>query len=229
MRTEQRGGKRERDDYNSEEFQGAAKHAITNKQGFKWTYRAYSMLDPYEKDWPETPDTEKTWIIDQIPEGLGLDIGCGHMKHREDAVGVDLTPAGTSGWAGGQRGAVSVADVVADANDLPQETNSQDYVIASHLLEHMIDPIASLDEWNRVLKIGGRLILVVPDEDLKSTIPMDSTHLHAFTARSLTKLLLRMGGWTVDEVAHEGQFSLCITATKVPVKAWTPGEPITCA
>jgi SAM-dependent methyltransferase len=40
---------------------------------------------------------------------------------------------------------------------------SQDYVIASHVLEHMADPIGLLDEIHRVLKPGGIALILLPD------------------------------------------------------------------
>ena len=40
---------------------------------------------------------------------------------------------------------------------------SQDFVIASHLIEHLANPLAMLVELHRVLKPGGLLILLVPD------------------------------------------------------------------
>jgi SAM-dependent methyltransferase len=39
-------------------------------------------------------------------------------------------------------------------------------VYASHLLEHLDDPIAALKNWYRVLKKGGHLIVLVPHRDL---------------------------------------------------------------
>ncbi|MDR0242158.1 MAG: class I SAM-dependent methyltransferase [Burkholderia sp.] len=43
---------------------------------------------------------------------------------------------------------------------------SFDFVHASHCLEHMRDPVEALHNWFRVLKPGGHLICMVPDEDL---------------------------------------------------------------
>lgn len=43
---------------------------------------------------------------------------------------------------------------------------SLDFVHSSHCLEHMQDPLVALQHWFRVLKPGGHLVCVVPDEDL---------------------------------------------------------------
>jgi SAM-dependent methyltransferase len=40
---------------------------------------------------------------------------------------------------------------------------SFDAVIASHIIEHLANPIAALTEMHRVLRPGGRLVLLVPD------------------------------------------------------------------
>ena len=42
--------------------------------------------------------------------------------------------------------------------------NVLDYIFSSHLLEDFIDIRSVLDEWCRVLKIGGVLLLYLPDE-----------------------------------------------------------------
>jgi SAM-dependent methyltransferase len=44
--------------------------------------------------------------------------------------------------------------------------NSFDFVHASHALQRMPDPREALRHWFRVLKPGGHLILLVPDEDM---------------------------------------------------------------
>lgn len=46
------------------------------------------------------------------------------------------------------------------------EDGSFDWVYSSHCLEHMVDPAVALSNWWRVLRPGGHLIVMVPDEDL---------------------------------------------------------------
>ena len=55
-----------------------------------------------------------------------------------------------------------------DANNITtyREPNSYDTVHSSHCLEHMFEPEKALIEWWKLVKPGGFLILVVPDEDL---------------------------------------------------------------
>lgn len=55
------------------------------------------------------------------------------------------------------------ADFYGHACALPFHDHALDYVIASHVLEHVANPIAALVEWYRVLRPGGIIYLVVPD------------------------------------------------------------------
>lgn len=44
--------------------------------------------------------------------------------------------------------------------------SSMDFVHSSHCLEHMHDPRLAMENWCRILRPGGYMILLVPDEDL---------------------------------------------------------------
>lgn len=44
-------------------------------------------------------------------------------------------------------------------------SESYDFVLSSHVLEHIANPIKALKEWTRVLRPGGTLLLVVPHKD----------------------------------------------------------------
>ena len=55
-----------------------------------------------------------------------------------------------------------IADV--DAEGLTAiESGSQDFVICSHVIEHLADPLRFLDETHRVLRPGGVALILLPD------------------------------------------------------------------
>lgn len=88
--------------------------------------------------------------------GQGIDIGAGR-----DSIGLyqELFPrmAAVRAW--------DLADGDAQyLNGIADE--SYDFVHTSHCLEHMVEPSAALLNWLRVLKPGGHLICLIPDEDL---------------------------------------------------------------
>ena len=46
------------------------------------------------------------------------------------------------------------------------EDEAFDFVHSSHSLEHMADPKVAMENWIRVCKKGGHLVLLLPDEDM---------------------------------------------------------------
>ncbi|MCH7232277.1 methyltransferase domain-containing protein [Glycomyces sp. L485] len=108
-------------------------------------------------------------VADRIggePERV-LDIGCGngnytrHLRERfpvAQVVGVDLAP--------GIMADLAEPTIVADVADLPFDTGSADVVLAMHMLYHVPDIPAALDELGRVLTSGGVLFVsTVADDD----------------------------------------------------------------
>lgn len=85
--------------------------------------------------------------FDTIFRGRGIDIGCSDDPVMPDCVQWDL-PQG-------------------DAQELEGVGPMQfDWVYSSHCLEHLRDPWHAIARWWDVLRPGGKLLLVVPDEDL---------------------------------------------------------------
>lgn len=41
-----------------------------------------------------------------------------------------------------------------------------DFVHSSHCLEHLVDPQAGLQNWLRVVRPGGHIVITIPDEDM---------------------------------------------------------------
>jgi SAM-dependent methyltransferase len=91
------------------------------------------------------------WLV-----GVGIDIGAGN-----DQIGVfsPMLPlmTGLRAWDLPD-GDAMLMDGVAD--------DSFDFVHSSHCLEHLQDPYVALENWIRICKPGGHLVIMVPDEDL---------------------------------------------------------------
>jgi len=56
--------------------------------------------------------------------------------------------------------------VIAEAGDLVEiPDDSYDAVLASHVLEHLANPLGALAEWRRVVRPGGHILLIVPHRE----------------------------------------------------------------
>ena len=54
--------------------------------------------------------------------------------------------------------------IIADATDLSKiNDESYEFMIASHVIEHIANPIKALYEWKRIIKTGGYLVIIAPD------------------------------------------------------------------
>jgi len=102
-----------------------------------------------------------------------LDVGCGINKYP-GAIGIDRNPR-------------SRADVICDLDRLPYPLAGGvfDQVRAVHFIEHARDVIRTMEEFHRLLKPGGRIIIVTPHyTDFSSFCdPTHSWHLNSFSFR----------------------------------------------
>jgi SAM-dependent methyltransferase len=97
----------------------------------------------------ETSKTRRLWndYHHGILSGNGIDIGCGKDPVTPNARIFDLEQG--------------------DANHITRYVSEQfDFVYSSHCLEHMRDAKAAIREWWRLVRPGGHLFIIVPDEDL---------------------------------------------------------------
>ena len=97
----------------------------------------------------ETSKSRKFWgpLERSVLTGSGIDIGCGPDPVSPTVRQFDLADG--------------------DANYITRHVHEQfDFVYASHCLEHMHNPRAAVLEWWQLVKPGGHLFFLVPDEDL---------------------------------------------------------------
>jgi predicted SAM-dependent methyltransferase len=113
----------------------------------------------------------KSYMATRFLRGAGLEIGALHMpmavpasckvtyvdrydvdglrRHYPELAGANLVPV----------------DVVDDGEKLTTvAAESQDFIIASHILEHCQDPIGTIQRYLEVIKPGGVLFLAIPDK-----------------------------------------------------------------
>ena len=96
--------------------------------------------------------------LTQFCQGDGMDIGYGGDPIVPHAICMDL-PQGYAHYKN------HVQHLHGDARDLHWfRSNSLDWIYSSHVLEDFEDTKAVLEEWLKVVKSGGNLVLYLPDE-----------------------------------------------------------------
>jgi SAM-dependent methyltransferase len=99
-------------------------------------------MNEASKTWAIMTDEERAWFAGSV-----LDIGCGRDKIVPHARGFDQSDG--------------------DANTIDECLAERfDMVFSSHCLEHMHDPTDAIQRWWSLVANGGRMIVIVPDEDL---------------------------------------------------------------
>jgi ubiquinone/menaquinone biosynthesis C-methylase UbiE len=147
--------------------------AVKQQVAAHWNRRAAHFDEDFGHS-IRTPAERAAWdrILDLVLAGRGpgeaLDVGSGTgflsfelAARGHHVVGVDFAPAMI---AEARRKAaasgISVRFEQADAERLPFAASSFDLVMTRHVLWTLPHPEAAIDEWIRVLRPGGRLVVV---------------------------------------------------------------------
>lgn len=100
--------------------------------------------------WLERPKHYYDRLAKRFRGARILDVGCGRSKFP-GAIGLDVRTN-------------SVADVRTDLDRLPWplREGSFDLIVMRHVLEHMQDVVATVEELYRITKPGGRIVVETP-------------------------------------------------------------------
>ena len=117
-----------------------------------------------------------------------------------------------------------------DALDLPFKDGTVDTVQASHLLEDYADWWPALREWDRVLKVGGFLIIAVPDnERFRARVAAGQgdnlSHKHEGRVGELTEYLHGSYAVFADELVNAADYSILFIGRKRQSLPETPPVP----
>lgn len=129
---------------------------------------------------PSETSKVRHWVLPYCI-GKGCDVGFGGDKiMKVNCDGIDFEQPYT--YTGKDK-----VDIACDVinNEIPVADNYYDYVYTSHLIEDFVDTKDALKKFIRILKDGGNLVLVFPDQPKyemycrEINIPMNPYHIHA--------------------------------------------------
>jgi SAM-dependent methyltransferase len=154
----------------------------------------------------------------ELPDGARvLDAGAGECAYKERFArqrysGVDLG-IGDTAWN------YSQLDAVADLTAIPFRTDVFDAVVNVVTLEHVKEPASVLGEMYRVLRPGGRLLLVVPHEWEEHQQPHDFFRYTRFGVR----YLLERNGYADVVISPVGGFFRLLARRMLNALQFFPG------
>ncbi len=149
-------------------------------------------------------------MLGDLTPGKLLDVGCGGGRYLNrmqrlgwQAEGVDFDEQATRR----AREQYGVKTYTGDLCALHLSDNHYDAITMSHTIEHLVHPQATLQECWRILKPGGRLVLVTPNVESNAANLFGvfwrgwepPRHLQLFSADTLSQLAQR-SGFKVAEV-----------------------------
>ncbi len=131
---------------------------VNEEARVQWVRRKLSELPPGYR------------LLDAGAGGMRYKPFCAHLKYvsqdlcqytgRGDGQGLQSETWDTSG-----------IDIVSDITAIPEPDGSFDAILCSEVLEHIPEPTRALDEFARLLKPGGILILTAPFASLVHMAP----------------------------------------------------------
>lgn len=135
-------------------------------------------------------------LLSKYLVGCGVDIGTGGFNPAAaNSICIEQDAAAFARYTQ-NRVPTSPIHLTCGAFDLPFKDATLDYLVSSHFLEDVYDWLPVLKEWARVIKIGGYLVILVPDKTLWNQAiergqPPNCEHRHESRAGELT--------WFMDE------------------------------
>lgn len=161
---------------------------------------------PYSGDCApdDTPPAIEKWEI----KGKILDIGCGkggwtHMlKNKGEVIGLDIQP---------KENDYGFIPVKGDMHELPFADKTFDGVFCGNSFEHALAPYIVMCEINRVLKVGGELLIIIPEANERWV--KDGWHISVLNEVQIDSLCDKTNFEKIE--AYDGKYMLIYKVKKV--------------
>jgi SAM-dependent methyltransferase len=135
------------------------------------------------------------------PGSRVLDAGAGASKYRSFFTHCKYETQDFCQYRGHLVQYLQPIDHVCDIVRIPLQSESLDAVVCTEVLEHVLDPMAVLDEFARLLRPGGKLFLTAP---FLSHLHMDPFHYYSGFTRYWYDHWLPLKGFSLDSIVAIG-------------------------
>lgn len=159
----------------------------------------------------------------QILPGPGVDVSYVEQATPEDWVrlyGKDTkTPVDPSLWK---------RYVVGNADRVPVEPRSLDFIFSSHVIEHLANPLGHLKYWSSLLRDGGVVAAVIPDmEGCKDFVFQPSTPAELreeFASGDMEVKLRHYERWSAHRAPDRDPADVLASGRSIHVHFYTPAS-----
>lgn len=159
--------------------------------------------------------TREAWIentLKSLPAGLKLlDAGAGEQAYKPLCTHLEYVSQDFALYDGKGNGKglqtenwdYSQLDIISDITSIPEPEASFDAVLCTEVFEHLPEPVLAINEFNRILKTGGVLILTAPFCSLTHFAPY---HYYSGYNRYFYEKFLTENGFQILELVPNGNF-----------------------
>lgn len=154
-------------------------------------------------------------VLTGLPKGWRiLDAGAGELKNKQHCLGLDYVSQDFCQYEGQAASSISQGlpderwdtrriDLVSDITNIPAPDASFDAILCSEVLEHVPEPTHALDEFLRLLRPGGKLILTAP---FASLVHMAPYHFASGFSRYWYEFHLPARGFEIELLVANGDW-----------------------
>lgn len=150
------------------------------------------------------------WVTEQAAKisanSSVLDIGAGSCPYREYFSHCEYKTQDFSELSPDQlrgRTGYDKIDYICDATQIPVTDASFDVILCTEVLEHVPEPIKVINEFSRILKSGGKLLLTAP---LGSGIHQEPYHFYGGYTPYWYEKFLTEANFNIETIEANGGF-----------------------